>query len=38
MSKILLIDDDEKLGDLLKEYFSRFDLDLTAAIEPAGGL
>ena len=38
MSKILLIDDDEKLGDLLKEYFSRFDLDLTAAIEPEGGL
>ncbi|MDG2155202.1 MAG: response regulator transcription factor [Gammaproteobacteria bacterium] len=38
MSKILLIDDDEKLGDLLKEYFSRFDLELTAAIEPTGGL
>ena len=38
MSKILLIDDDEKLGGLLKEYFSRFDLELTAAIEPTGGL
>jgi len=38
MTKILLIDDDEKLGDLLKAYFDRFDLDLTAAIEPSAGL
>ncbi len=38
MTKILLIDDDEKLGDLLKAYFGRFDLELTAAVEPAAGL
>ena len=38
MTKILLIDDDEKLGDLLKAYFDRFDLDLTAAVDPAAGL
>jgi DNA-binding response OmpR family regulator len=38
MTKILLIDDDEKLGDLLKAYFDRFELDLTAATDPAKGL
>ncbi len=38
MTKILLIDDDEKLGDLLTAYFDRFELDLTAATDPAKGL
>jgi OmpR family response regulator RpaB len=38
MPRILLIDDDEKLGELLGAYFRRFDLDLTAANHPALGL
>lgn len=38
MNKILLIDDDEKLGDLLVAYFDRFELDLTAATDPVKGL
>jgi OmpR family response regulator RpaB len=38
MPRILLIDDDEKLGELLGAYFRRFDLDLTAASHPAAGL
>jgi OmpR family response regulator RpaB len=38
MSKILLIDDDKKLGDLLQTFFSRFDLDLLAAHDPETGL
>ena len=38
MTKILLIDDDEKLGDLLGTYFERFDLTLLVANEPAKGL
>jgi DNA-binding response OmpR family regulator len=38
MPKILLIDDDEKLSDLLQSFFSRFDLDLIAAHEPDAGL
>jgi DNA-binding response OmpR family regulator len=38
MSKILLIDDDKKLGDLLQSFFSRFDLDLLAAHDPETGL
>lgn len=38
MPKILLIDDDEKLGDLLQSFFSRFDLDLVAAQDPKAGL
>ncbi|MCC7258671.1 MAG: response regulator transcription factor [Gammaproteobacteria bacterium] len=38
MPRILLIDDDEKLGDLLGAYFKRFDLDLVAASHPALGL
>ena len=38
MPRILLIDDDEKLGELLGAYFKRFDLDLTAASHPAIGL
>jgi DNA-binding response OmpR family regulator len=38
MNKILLIDDDEKLGDLLGTYFERFDLTLLVANEPETGL
>ncbi|MBT8422741.1 MAG: response regulator transcription factor [Gammaproteobacteria bacterium] len=38
MSKILLIDDDEKLGDLLQSFFGRFDLNLIAAQDPETGL
>jgi OmpR family response regulator RpaB len=38
MSRILLIDDDEKLGELLEAYFRRFDLELIAVQHPALGL
>ena len=38
MTKILLIDDDEKLGDLLGTFFERFDLDLKVAHDPDTGL
>ncbi len=38
MPRILLIDDDEKLGELLGAYFKRFDLELIAANHPALGL
>lgn len=38
MSKILLIDDDEKLAGLLGSYFERFDLDLISATLPSAGL
>ncbi|CAG0937926.1 Transcriptional regulatory protein OmpR [Gammaproteobacteria bacterium] len=38
MPRILLIDDDEKLGELLGAYFRRFDLELIAANHPALGL
>ncbi len=37
MTKILLIDDDEKLGGLLGNYFKRFDLDLVSATRPSQG-
>jgi DNA-binding response OmpR family regulator len=38
MAKILLIDDDEKLGGLLSAYFERFDLELISATLPSAGL
>jgi len=38
MTRILLIDDDEKLGKLLGTYFGRFDMELTAATRPSEGL
>jgi DNA-binding response OmpR family regulator len=38
MNKILLIDDDEKLGELLGTFFQRFDLDLSVAHEPKAGM
>ena len=34
MTRILLIDDDEKLGELLKAYFQRFDMQLDKAVRP----
>ncbi len=38
MTRILLIDDDEKLGELLKAYFQRFDMQLVTATLPSVGL
>jgi DNA-binding response OmpR family regulator len=38
MTKILLIDDDEKLGNLLSTFFERFDLELLVANDPETGL
>jgi DNA-binding response OmpR family regulator len=38
MPRILLIDDDVRLGELLGAYFKRFDLELIAATEPSKGL
>jgi DNA-binding response OmpR family regulator len=38
MPRILLIDDDEKLGELLGAYFKRFDMDLISANHPGLGL
>jgi DNA-binding response OmpR family regulator len=38
MPRILLIDDDEKLGELLGAYFKRFDMELIAANEPSVGI
>ena len=38
MTKILLIDDDKKLGELLTTFFERFDMELVAAIHPDEGL
>ena len=38
MAKVLLIDDDERLGGLLRDYFLRFDLELVSAVHPRTGL
>lgn len=38
MPRILLIDDDQDLAPPLREYFARFDLDLSAAHHPQEGL
>ncbi|MBL7543016.1 MAG: response regulator transcription factor [Bdellovibrionaceae bacterium] len=35
---ILLIDDDVRLGDLLKDYFMKYGLALTQALKPSDGL
>ncbi|WP_446830771.1 response regulator [Candidatus Foliamicus sp.] len=37
-ARILLIDDDAKLGMLLRAYFSRFDLELESALEGDAGM
>lgn len=38
MKNILLIDDDDKLGDLLVDYFERFDFRLSTATHPHDGI
>jgi DNA-binding response OmpR family regulator len=38
MHKVLLIDDDQRLGALLSEYFARFELNLEHAKHPREGL
>ncbi|MEC9375453.1 MAG: response regulator transcription factor [Pseudomonadota bacterium] len=38
MPKILLIDDDQRLADLLEAYFSRFNLELISAVTAEKGL
>ena len=38
MSKILLIDDDIKLADLLTQYFKQFDIHVTAKHHPSEGI
>ena len=35
---LLLIDDDERLGESLKRYFDRYDLELVTATLPSAGL
>jgi two-component system OmpR family response regulator len=38
MHKLLLIDDDERLADLLVQFFQRYDLALDSALRPSEGL
>ncbi|HJM71657.1 MAG TPA: response regulator transcription factor [Gammaproteobacteria bacterium] len=38
MIKALLIDDDQKLGDLLKNYLKTFDIDLSVINDPREGI
>jgi len=38
MHKLLLIDDDERLADLLGQFFQRYDLELASALRPSEGL
>ncbi|RYZ00978.1 MAG: response regulator transcription factor [Comamonadaceae bacterium] len=38
MPRILLIDDDQALGEPLAAYFARFGMDLTQALRPSEGL
>lgn len=38
MNTILLIDDDERLGELLREYFTRYDLELLSETHPVKGM
>jgi OmpR family response regulator RpaB len=38
MNKILLIDDDERLADLLERYFDQYDFELSSATRPSDGL
>ncbi len=38
MQTVLLIDDDEKLADLLSEYFARYDLHLISETHPLKGI
>ena len=38
MARILLIDDDQALGEPLAAYFARFELQLEQALRPSEGL
>jgi OmpR family response regulator RpaB len=38
MMRILLIDDDEQLGEPLAAYFARFEMQLSHATRPSAGL
>lgn len=38
MIRVLLIDDDEKLGKLLSQYFLQFEMQLSHALTPSDGL
>nr|WP_295898981.1 response regulator transcription factor [uncultured Bdellovibrio sp.] len=38
MNRILLIDDDQKLGELLKQYFNQFELQIVQSLLPSEGL
>jgi OmpR family response regulator RpaB len=38
MTKLLLIDDDERLANLLSRYFEQFDFQLTSHVKPSSGL
>lgn len=38
MHRVLLIDDDHRLAELLGQYFSRFDIELESATRPSKGL
>jgi two-component system OmpR family response regulator len=37
MTRLLLIDDDQRLGELLERYFQRFDMVLDSALRPSEG-
>ena len=38
MKKILIIDDDKKLSDLLKDYLKKYDLDPVSVDNPLDGI
>jgi two-component system OmpR family response regulator len=38
MKKLLIIDDDVKLAEPLKQYFTRFEMDLTSSVNPLDGI
>ncbi|MAX03032.1 MAG: DNA-binding response regulator [Gammaproteobacteria bacterium] len=38
MKKIIIIDDDEKLGQLLTQYLERYDMEVYAEMKPSRGL
>src|SRR5436190_14464704 len=37
-TRVLIVDDDERLGQLLTEYLVRFSFDVTTAVHPDAGL
>ena len=37
MKQILIIDDDEKLGQLLTQYLERYDMKVSVAMAPSKG-